>query len=68
MEEMEEKVRKEYSGRVRKVLESKLNGDNVIKAINTWAVATVFYTAGILDWTVNQFVGTCCLQAQCSSH
>ena len=54
MDEMKEKVRKEYYRRVRKVLESKLNGGNVIKAMNTWAVAAVRYTAGILDWTVNE--------------
>ena len=54
MEDMKEKVRKEYYRRIRKVLESKLNGGNVIKAMNTWAVAAVRYTAGILDWTVNE--------------
>ena len=54
MEEMKEKVRKEYYRRIRKVLESKLNGGNIIKAMNTWAVAAVRYTAGILDWTVDE--------------
>ena len=47
-------VRKEYYRRIRKVLESKLNGGNIIKAMNTWAVAAVRYTAGILDWTVDE--------------
>ena len=54
MEEMKGKVRKEYYRRIRKVLESKLNGGNIIKAMNTWAVAAVRYTAGILDWTVDE--------------
>lgn len=54
MEEMKEKVRKEYYKRLRKVLESKLNGGNIVKAMNTWAVAAVRYTAGILDWTVDE--------------
>ena len=36
--EMKERVSKEYKRRVRKVLETKLNGKNIIKAINTWAV------------------------------
>ena len=51
---MKEKVRKEYYRRKRKVLESKLNGGNVIKAMKTWAVAAVRYTAWILDWTVSE--------------
>lgn len=54
MDEMKDKIRKEYYKRIRKVLESKLNGGNTIKAINTWAVAAVRYTAGILDWTVDE--------------
>jgi hypothetical protein len=41
MEEMKEKVSKEYYRRIRKVLESKLNGGNMIKAMNTWTVAAV---------------------------
>ena len=54
MEEMKEKTRKEYYRRTRKVLESNLNGGNIIKAINTWAVAAVRYTAGIVDWTIEE--------------
>ena len=37
--------------RVRKILETKLNGKNVIKAINTWAVALLRYSATFLQWT-----------------
>ena len=36
---------------MRKILKSKLNGGNIIKAINSWAVPVVRYTAGIMDWT-----------------
>lgn len=36
--EMKDKVGKKYKRRVRKILESKLNGGNIIKAINTWAM------------------------------
>ena len=54
MEEIKEMVRKEYCTRIRKVLQSKLNGVDTIKAMNTWTVAAVRYTAGILDWTVNE--------------
>ena len=36
---MKEKVKTEYLRRVRKVLETKLNGGNIIKGINIWAVS-----------------------------
>jgi hypothetical protein len=32
-------------------LKTKLNGGNTIKAINTWAVPVIRYTAGIIEWT-----------------
>ena len=51
MKEMKEKVRKEYIRRIKLLLESKLNGGNIIKAMNTWAVAVLRYSGGILDWT-----------------
>ena len=44
------KVKTEYLRRVRRVLQSKLNGGNTIGAINTWAVSLVCYTAGIINW------------------
>ena len=47
---MKKKVQEEYYKRVRAVLKSKLNGGNVINAINIWAVATVRYGAGIINW------------------
>ena len=40
-EKMKEKVQKELYKRVRAVLKSKLNGRNVINAINIWVVAKV---------------------------
>ena len=54
MEEMKQKVRTDYYRRVRKILESSMNGGNTVKAMNTWAVAAVRYIAGILDWTVDE--------------
>ena len=36
---------------MRKILKPKLNGGNIIKAINSWAVPVVRNTAGIIDWT-----------------
>ena len=53
-EEMKQKTWKEYMDRVRKVMKSKLNGGNVIKAINTWATPLIRYGAGIIDWTKNE--------------
>ena len=51
--EMKDKVGKEYKRRIRKILESKLNGGNIIKAINTWAIPILRYSAAFLDWTIN---------------
>ena len=49
--QIKKKTSAEYIKRMRKVLKSKLNGGNTIKAINTWAVPVIRYTAGIVDWT-----------------
>lgn len=49
--EMKTSITKEYLRRVRKLLKSKLNGGNVIKAINTWAVSLLRYSAPFVDWT-----------------
>ena len=48
--EMKEKVRAECKRRVKKVLKSKLNGGNMISAINTWAVPLIRYSAPFLEW------------------
>ena len=48
--EMKKKVKAEYLRRVRKVLETKLNGGNIIKGINTWAVSLLRYSATFTDW------------------
>ena len=49
--EMKEKVCKEYKRRIRKILETKLSGENVIKGINTLAISLLRYSAAFLDWT-----------------
>ena len=49
--EMKDKVRKENHRRVRKVLETKLNSENVFKAIDCWAVSVVIYSAVFLGWS-----------------
>jgi len=48
--QMKGKIRKEYLRRVKKVARSKLNGGNLIQAMNTWAVSLVRYAGGILEW------------------
>ena len=47
--EIKEKVKTEYLRRVRKVLETKLNGGNIIKRINTWVVSFLRYSAAFID-------------------
>ena len=41
--EMKDKVKKEYYKRARKVFETKLRSGNVWKALNTWAVSVVIF-------------------------
>ena len=47
---MKELVRGEYLRRVKLVAGSKLYARSLMRAVNTWAVSVVRYTAGILDW------------------
>ncbi|XP_068697162.1 uncharacterized protein [Montipora foliosa] len=47
---MKETVTKEYKRRIRKILETKLNGGNLVKATNTWAIPLLRYSAASLDW------------------
>ena len=49
--EMKNKIQKEYLGRTRKLLETKLSSRNLIKGINTWAVAIVRYSGPFPKWT-----------------
>ena len=44
-------IRTSYYDRLKKLLKSKLNAGNLMKAINCWAVASVRYSAAIVDWT-----------------
>ena len=54
-EKMKEKVQKEYYKRVRAVLKSKLNGGNVINAVDIWAVAKVWYGAATINWNKREW-------------
>ena len=49
--EMKEKVKTKYYRRVRKILETKLNGGNIITGINAWAISLLRYSVAFLDWT-----------------
>ena len=48
---MKEKIKKEYLKRVRKLLSSKLYSGSKIRAINTYAVPVIRYSAGVVEWT-----------------
>ena len=50
-DEMKDIEKTEYKRRGRKVLETKLNGNNIIEGINTWTIALLRYSAAVLDWT-----------------
>ena len=53
-EQMKDITRKEYKKHLQAILKSKLNGNNQIKAINTYASSVIHYTAGIIDWTMEE--------------
>jgi len=53
-EQVKKKTTTEYLKRICKVLKSKLNGGNTIRAIKSWAVPVIRYTAGVVDWTQNE--------------
>ena len=49
-EKMKLNVSKEYIRRLRKVLKSKLNGENLVPGVNTWAVSLLRYSAAFVSW------------------
>ena len=49
-EKMKLNVLKEYIRRLRKGLKSKLNGGNLVRGINTWAVPLLRYSAAFVSW------------------
>jgi len=48
---VKKEICKEYLHRTKKIMQSKLNGENKIKAINTWAIPLLRYSAGIINYT-----------------
>ena len=51
---MKGKITSEYIRRVKNLCRSKLNEGNLISGINTWVVGVVCYSAGIVDWTMEE--------------
>ena len=50
-EQMKDQIKNEYIRRVRNILKSKLNGENIILAFNSRAVSITRYGVGIISWT-----------------
>ena len=46
-----DRLSKEYVRRVKKVIRSKLNGGNMVRVINSWAVSLLRYSGGVVRWT-----------------
>lgn len=51
----EKSVKTEYFKDVRSALKSKLNAGNVSQLIDIWAIPTVLYGAGLIQWTKEEF-------------
>ena len=49
-ERMKLNVSKEYIRRLRKVLKSKLNGGDLVRRVNTWAVSLLRFSAAFVSW------------------
>ena len=50
-ESVKDRLSKEYERRVEKVIRSKLNGGNMVRVINSWAVSLLRYSGGVVRWT-----------------
>ena len=50
-ESVKDRLSKEYVRRVKKVVRSKLNGGNMVRVINSWAVSLLRYSGGVVRWT-----------------
>lgn len=49
---MKAKIIKEFESRLRKLLKTKLNSSNMMKAVNTYAISILSYSFGVISWTV----------------
>ena len=50
-ESVKDRLSKEYVRRVKKVIRPKLNGGNMVRVINSWAVSLLRYSGGVVRWT-----------------
>ena len=57
-EKMKLIVSKEYIRRLRKLLKSKLNGGNLVRRVNTWAVSLLRYSAAFVSWRKSELQAT----------
>ena len=53
-QEVKDILRDEYVRRLKLVMRSTLNGGNKIKAVNTWAVALLRYSRGVIRRQKNE--------------
>ena len=53
-EKMKLNVSKEYIRRLRKVLRSKLNGGNLVRGVNTWAVPLLRHSTAFVSWSKSE--------------
>ena len=50
-EKMKLEASKECLRRLKKVLKPKLNGGNLVRGVNTWAMSVLRYSAAFISWT-----------------
>ncbi|XP_031334544.1 uncharacterized protein LOC116164497 [Photinus pyralis] len=48
---MKQNIENKYKDRLTKIMRTQLNAKNKIKAINTWAIPTLTYSFGVIQWT-----------------
>ena len=51
---MKDKITTEYVRKVKKLCRSKLYGRNMVRGINAWTGSVLRYSAGIVDWTIEE--------------
>ena len=51
---MKERLKQEYSRRLRKILKSELKARNKITAIGALAVPVLRYSSGIINWRIEE--------------
>lgn len=49
--QIKDRLTKQFISRVTKIVKTKLNGKNMVKAINTYAIPVLSYSFGVIKWT-----------------